>query len=890
MTIDRVINTVLFCVFSTVALAVEEDPLDKVYAYSLQLTPDGPKEGYFPIGARPGLPLLAVHTGFNVHQPTTTFTGFKKGQSFGPLSEDAEGQRYHQYSTLYGSQLYVQLRAGLALRRGNPAPPHDYPRFGYIGASVQADGTVRKGVPDSFSPNLRRYLLSYVEEGGRAYGSSTDEDAGKYTHMWGMDNEWEGVLEYSENARSAYAKWLEAVYAGDVRALNEAWGTNFANMEEAFAVWPPSPDEFNTRPGEFLDWHTFQSEYFTGLLADMAVTLHNADPLHRPVVYKSTQQTTEYPYVNRRKVFNHEIFAEKTRAVSGGLYGINMYGSGDRESYEISFIFNAIRPDDPDDDSVWGVMIPEMNNHSGPGHQWAATFWRVLANGLKAANLFCMGYEGAKGDYDTFGMFSPEGYPRDKLFYAARWAHALHRMEPFWRLSKPSPEMPRVAILMPRRDIILSERTDRRVSRWAYPSNHRVFVYGWLRELGYWVDVIPYSKLTDTWLPQYDAVFLIGAEHLTEKESEALRKYVRNGGVLVADERSGFYDEHHRERQWLRDVLGLRLKEADKSVRYRIPEKQFIAKGRYDLQPETAEILLRDERGNPLVTRNHFGKGQTIHFAMELGATLDRELGEVEVSNFQATGGETADGEPIYDAGTHSISSWLSTFLDKANIPAGVRAIPGEWNPLGLLRVEQPFVDAKGNVAVVVATRGLREKESLKEGVPIEIRLPGGPWHQALWAPAEHAGLEPLAVEPVDEQWHRIVLPRVETAGVLYFLKDHRPLISLPQLESERRSRDGFGPLYEPGETFVVNAVLHNPGRESLPEGHFRILVRNGWELSEDVIDTPPLAPGETFAADFLVSVPEDAQPNWLHPLVVYWNDGTEDRAIMAANVEVAAP
>jgi len=112
---------------------------------------------------------------------------------------------------------------------------------------------------------------------------------------------------------------------------------------------------------------------------------------------------------------------------------MDAYGSGDLLCFESSYIYNCIRPSDRK--PGYGVFMPETNSSHGPGGwQFASTYWRMLGNGLKAANSFCQGGIGRTGHFAGHGLIAPSGEPRDKMFYAARWASMVHRTERFWRI------------------------------------------------------------------------------------------------------------------------------------------------------------------------------------------------------------------------------------------------------------------------------------------------------------------------------------------------------------------------------------------------------------------------------------------------------------------------
>src|SRR5690606_21621370 len=78
----------------------------------------------------------------------------------------------------------------------------------------------------------------------------------------------------------------------------------------------------------------------------------------------------------------------------------------------------------------------------------------------------------------------------------------------------------------------------------------------WLRAQGYWVDVLPYEKLSDDYLRDYTALVLAGAEHLSAAESATVLRYAERGGLIVGDTLPGYFDEHHRVRNAIAVAAG----------------------------------------------------------------------------------------------------------------------------------------------------------------------------------------------------------------------------------------------------------------------------------------------------------------------------------------------
>ncbi|AHF91995.1 alpha-galactosidase [Opitutaceae bacterium TAV5] len=901
------------------------DPLDRVTSYSLQITEEAngdtrATDDWFYMGFVHGIPHQFVHMGFNSRQSTSRGTAPFRGD---PLPtpgvwRDAHGLRYHSLAWSAESfvmaldtakkravknQKLTEAEARLAaLPEAQPHPSAGKP-------------LIRRARINLFDPATRELLNDYVRAHVNAWSAPTpDRATGPLIDYWGLDNEWEGNHDYSPQARAAFAAWLRAAYNNNIAALNEAWSTDLPSGSalsrhptfEAAANSPdiPSPADYATRPGAWLDWITFQSEHFTATLAELARAMHDADPEKRGVVHKSTQQTIEMPVTNRARTFDQEHFAELMRPISGGLLGADMYGSGDRQAYELNYLYNAIRP--LDRSPGYGVFLPETNNHNGPGHAFASTTWRMLANGLKAADFFTLGFAGAKDDWDKFGFHnSATGAPRDKLHYAARWAHMVHRTETFWKNAVPADGLPRIAMLLPRRDVLLSDKSPRSTSRWGYPRNHRWLVYRWLREQGYWVDVIPSTKLDAGYLRAYDALALIGAEHLAPDEAAAITRYVReDGGTLIADTRPGYYDPHHRIRDQLAPLLGVTFggksgagvppaPVAPPLTRLIInsghARQTLIADTSVTASATTARPLATGSAGKdrrPVAFLNTLPQtpdakpqtlnakpGRVLYFPFELGSTILEKPAEA-MSAFLLDG-PTADREEYArQQGELAIGRWLGDRLREAGLSPAIAADKALADT-GNLRVEQPFTDKSGNVAIVIATRADTEPRPLPAGT-VTLPLPGGPWTTAWWAPAEDDSLTALPVRPVTGDRYEVTLPVIPSAGVLYLFRQYSPVLSISPVASATRAVDGHTARLTPGAPFPLTVELINTTAAPLPAGVLRAQALAGWQISPAATaDTPELAPGKSHQATFTVTPPADValvKPDWLYPLVATWH------------------
>ncbi|WP_161554895.1 beta-galactosidase [Ereboglobus luteus] len=887
------------------------EPLENAAAYSLLRNEDGSsKPGAFPMGFVRGETAQTVQLGFSQVQDVAMFDSLVKGEKYPEPSaylQSREGIEYYSLALPADSLGPLHLSAAgenaigtkpvpgigpLLLAHGPDGKPYSHPKHKTRALAKSID------LCDVFDRNTRRYLVSYVREHVRSrVGSPIDNRIAR----WGLDNEWEARPNYSPEACRLFVEWLKRAYQNNITELNRAWGSSFTAFDAELTKELPREDDYLRKPGRFLDWCDFQSEYFMHVLGEQMAAMREADPRKRGVVHKSTQITLEMPATSRTRMINHGRFGDIARPHSGGLYGIDMYGAGDRQAYEINYIFNCIRPHDRA--PGFGVMLCEANNHGGPGHQFAGTMWRLLANGLKSMMFFTPGYVGApvKSDWDHFSFIDRDtGRPKDKFFYAARWANMVRRTEEFWSAAVPAPGMPRIAMLVPKRDVLLSERSERNqnTGMFSYARNHRWMVFRWLREQGYWVDVLPYEKLGDDYLSAYDALVLVGAEHLSPTECETIARHVASGRVLVADTMPGYFDQHHRVLNAFAKVAGVeasRLPDLGE-VHFDINGRKVSAKTpvAVNLRADgNAKVLARDAAGKPLALVSPFHGGRILLMPFELGSLEHVEKGK-SLDSLQSGNAPTAGSEPYASfPGEFDIGAWLGGLLRTAGVRPAC-AISGENSDNArIIRIEQPYVDANGNVAVVITNRAQIEPREIMRACEIELPLPGGAWAAGLWGSAESDELHPVSVAQVSGALHRVSLPEIASAGVLYFFRKHEPLIGITSIEAEGGAVavDGVTPKIAPGAALKVTARLFNTTGATLSSGEMALRAPSGWTIGAERVRTKELAAGESVSVEFSIIPEKDGKrmkPDWIYPLVARWGTDGKDRSIAATHVESA--
>lgn len=834
---------------AVVASPGEEEPLLKANRYTLEMdehhqaTPD-----FFPIGILGGAWDLLPFMGMNLSEAGHCCYDFPTGRPCG----------HKQLAPWVGrGKFFMSIWAAHTVYNSRVTKNH-----GTLKNRINGDGSVASNHDLNYAdPVTRRYVLDCAAATARQNVERDSANIG----IWGIDNEYELGPDYSPESIALFRAWLPKAYDGDLTKFQQAWGTQYHAFGDAV---PPKIEEREQRPGAWLDWRRFSEEFFAQFLCDYFAAIQNADPLKRPVVAKNTQCTLEMQAVARRRAINHELIAAKTRELSQGWYGFDQYGHGDRNNYEMNYFYNCIRPMDAAPGKRYGGFAGENNNHAGPGWQFAQTFYRELANGLRGGEFFCMGGNGATGDWATFSFIYPDGTLRDRFFYASRFASMVHRTEKLWSRGVPAAGLPKIAMLLPQRDILLAKDTG--VSWWDYSTNNRLNVFSRLRDAGYWVDVLPYGKLTREQLKNYGALVLVNAEHLTAAECATIDQYVKDGGVLLADMMAGKYDEHHIEHNGLEKLLGVTFKGVYTGIEvspddlwYNTPHGNLIrGDGKILAELTTAKLVnsedvFRNAKG-AWITENKTGKGKAYWFNTRLGALRPESSGNQVVAQWF--------GARLRDAGL--APAYCSDIADQ-----------------GKLRVEQPISDPEGNCVIAVAGTTFEPIPASK----LTLTLPKGKeYTSAWWGSAESTWLSPLEFSLNDDGSVTFKLPEIHSAGMIYLLPSYAPMVGLKVAGAGASAEnDPYTAQFKPGDDFSVTVQIVNPMVESLPEGSIRLQTLTDWQVSEAQA-VKPLAPGKFREYTFHVKIPAESpmfRPNFAYPLVVTLENNGKRTAVANAIV-----
>jgi hypothetical protein len=383
---------------------------------------------------------------------------------------------------------------------------------------------------------------------------------------------------FSPHTLRGMRKWLQEEY-GSLEPLNHQWGTRFTNWDN---VIPDDAPEAQKR-GNYSSWadhRTYMEKSYSDAFGFVLAELRKVDPegillnsgtqisgSHNGCDYSRINQYTRHlnAYDDGNQLDFHRCFNPDLKISGGAGYGVlgkdvfyNFYSNLFRGSNGGAYVFWQYSTLDPD------------LTMSQSGKDMEVGFRELRGEGIgKLVGL---------ATPDNHGIALHYSYP------------SIHGA---WIVDGKIKEE-------------VSEHTSASFDRF---SDNRD---GWVRILkdsGLQFDFIAYSALEkgDLISKGYKTFILPMSIALSDKEVEAIREFVRQGGVVVADALPGIMDEHcaWRERRALLDVFGF---EATRGARDSILQ----AKGEEALRLTTAQALDR-EGDRALLLSNRFGKGHAYY-------------------------------------------------------------------------------------------------------------------------------------------------------------------------------------------------------------------------------------------------------------------------------------
>lgn len=438
--------------------------------------------------------------------------------------------------------------------------------------------------------------------------------ANRHVIGWQTDNEFAAPLCHCEGCARAFRDWLRAKY-GTLEAVNRAWGTHFWN--HIYRDWSEIPVATRPdcdNPSLFLDWRRFASDAAVRFQNGQVRILRACCPRHF-VTHNLMGLATGVNYFELAKDLdfvswdNYPIRgAPNLPAANDAALAADLMRGVRRRNFWI--METAAGP------LGWGVMQRNLR----PGELRKIALHQV-AHGADGIVWFRWRSCTAGREQYWHGLLGHDGKAGRRYREAAATAADCHRL---WPALAGTAVRARVAMIYDYDSLWAFEAQP------AYEANKRYAdalarYHVPLRKLGVDVDLIGVHD-------DFDAYRLIVAPHLYVLPGDVARRleaFVRRGGVLVTDVRTGVKDETglipmETPPGALRAVLGIEIPEYESVVPdypllgTGVLEGTFTATGFADwIVPKEAAVLARHgswhSRKFAAATVNAFGKGAAYH-------------------------------------------------------------------------------------------------------------------------------------------------------------------------------------------------------------------------------------------------------------------------------------
>lgn len=257
--------------------------------------------------------------------------------------------------------------------------------------------------------------------------------------------------------------------------------------------------------------------------------------------------------------------------------------------------------------------------------------YTALAGGAKGIVYWQYRAERVGMEQDCAGIMRVDGTPRPVAFEVQKFGADIHKNMKY--LAGSEVEQGEVAIVFDFNSMLMSEIEESTGTDFKYNlDNDRVYygkshrgMYTLLKNLGYNVDYVGVTNPEQ--FKNYKVLYFPYYSMLDEKIVPYLKKFLENGGTVIADEGFGLRDMN----TWLRvgdinvkPILTARLSErrctANKEEYIELMgEKTRILPYKSEINAENAEVIASFENGLPAIQRISSENGQVYLLGVSIG-------------------------------------------------------------------------------------------------------------------------------------------------------------------------------------------------------------------------------------------------------------------------------
>lgn len=484
----------------------------------------------------------------------------------------------------------------------------------------------------------------------------TAEEASGYDHFFGWDLwsephiiNWANVdyvpnvqFCYCEGTQNRFRDWLKEKY-GSLEFLNRAWHRSFTEWHHV------SPPRFSTILSytDFIDWKTF---IYDKLVEDMAMryeAVRKADPDNVITAHAVGASLFQSPYVGAGATDDFLM------ARPLDYYGVSLYPKHNHPDrhWSLTTLGTVMDFTRSANREKGGWYVGELQ--AGHGQIGLLTgdpitpddhrlwIWSAIAKGAKSINIYA--YYPMSSGYESggYGLINLDGTLTERAVHAGEIASLVNEHQELFLKARPVDA--RIGIVYNP----LSQMVGG-MQRRDYPGAHTNSLIGYYRAFADHnipVDFVHRQHLERNELDSYQLIIVPWPVMFTEEAAAGLKRFVRNGGHVLAEARLAWNDESgHASKiipgMGLHKVFGVREHEVrmyesqgipitstnqDHPAMKGIPKEEALTGWLYamsmvPLQGNKVDIMGVFEDGNTALVSARYGEGEAIIAGTFLGA------------------------------------------------------------------------------------------------------------------------------------------------------------------------------------------------------------------------------------------------------------------------------
>jgi len=379
-----------------------------------------------------------------------------------------------------------------------------------------------------------------------------------YEHIYA--NEWcyvgwrtGGLVDYSSFAIRGFQKYLQDRYK-TLAAVNHLYGTKYTAFDR---IDPPRKHE----PGPaWHDWMEFrritQAEYFKKVYnlvkPNMPNTPVSCKPIHITDSWTSMGGIDPWLWRDAMDIYNVNVYPWCRDGYFEAPLEVDLHRTqiGDKK---LQFPESAI-----------GYFRPSPKDYTGLDVN--RSYWPSFLRGVKGC-YFYRWYNPWDDLQRRYELCDENETLNEQGEEVSRISKQIQTLAPVLNFGKPLGIQTAVYFAWEEFDQAYND----------VPNNALKGAHKLLNQLHHPVDVITYHNIRAGELSKYKVLVLPGVKHLYPDVAKSIQTFVEQGGLLIADQQAGFYDENHRPARSLEPVLGIRhIQESDRLTQLAISPDRRI--------------------------------------------------------------------------------------------------------------------------------------------------------------------------------------------------------------------------------------------------------------------------------------------------------------------------